>query len=342
MFVDATTVTLRAGKGGNGVVAWRREKFVPKGGPVGGDGGRGGCIILKTDSHTPSLEGFRNRRILEAESGGQGGGNLRKGKDGEDLILKIPCGTLIKDRSTGQVLADCTENNQEWTLCRGGKGGKGNARFKSPTHQAPNVCTLGTEGETLDIDLELKLIADVGFIGMPNAGKSTLLSTITHVPVKIAAYPFTTLFPNLGYMYVPGANRILLADIPGIIEGAHRNKGLGFSFLRHIERSSALVFVIDTSGIEGRDPFDDFTVLCAELTTYNPALLDKPFLVVLNKMDREEAAEHLPSFRTRYPFAPETLFEISAKNKEGIPPLMQALAQLVPEHVTAHTPEASS
>lgn len=245
MFIDSVKITLRAGSGGNGVVAWCREKFIPKGGPVGGNGGKGGSITLKTDVHVLSLESFRNRRLLSAESGQAGGGNLRKGRNGEALLLKVPCGTLVKNAATGEILYDLTEEGQECVICRGGKGGKGNACFKSPTHQAPAICTLGEEGESIEVELELKLIADVGLIGFPNAGKSTLMTKMTHVPVKIGAYPFTTLYPNLSYVQFDDYSRVLVADIPGLIEDAHLDKGLGISFLRHIERSSVLLFVLD-------------------------------------------------------------------------------------------------
>ncbi|MBS0651631.1 MAG: GTPase ObgE [Verrucomicrobia bacterium] len=332
MFIDSVKVTLRAGDGGNGVVAWRREKYIPKGGPVGGNGGKGGSIIFQTDVHTPSLESYRNRRIIAAENGHCGGGNLRQGRNGKDLILPVPCGTLVKDAQTQEVLFDFTEENQSWQICKGGKGGKGNHCFKSPTNQAPNICTPGTPGEHREIELELKLIADVGLVGMPNAGKSTLMSQITHVRVKIGAYPFTTLFPNLSYIQLPDKSRVLVADIPGIIENAHQNKGLGFAFLKHIERSYALVFVIDISGIEGRDPFDDFTVLQNELRAYRPDLLEKPFLVALNKIDTEGAQKQAEEFAKKYPYAKETLFTISAANNEGLPPLIEAMRGIVQVH----------
>ncbi|MGC1877981.1 MAG: GTPase ObgE [Rhabdochlamydiaceae bacterium] len=328
MFIDSVKVTLRAGKGGNGVVAWRREKYIPKGGPVGGNGGKGGSILFKTNGHIPSLESFRNRRLINAENGLPGGGNLQKGRNGKDLILDVPCGTLVKDGATGEVLFDFTEESQEWLICQGGKGGKGNHCFKSPTHQAPNVCTPGTEGQIREVELELKLIADVGLIGMPNAGKSTLMSKVTYVPVKIGAYPFTTLHPNLSYVQFPDSSRVLIADIPGIIENAHRNKGLGIAFLRHIERSSVLLFVIDVSGFEGRDPLEDFHVLRNELKEYCSEILDKPFIVALNKIDQEGAEEHLKSFYQNYPFDKETLFPISAMRSEGLQPLLSAMRKL--------------
>ncbi|MDR2539422.1 MAG: GTPase ObgE [Chlamydiales bacterium] len=330
MFIDSVTVTLRAGKGGNGVVAWRREKFIPKGGPVGGNGGRGGSIILKTNENIFSLEGFRNRRLINAENGIPGGRNLQKGRNGKNLILHIPCGTIVKNTKTQEILVDFTEKNQEHVLCKGGRGGKGNACFKSSTNQAPNIYTPGLEGETQEVQLELKLIADVGLIGMPNAGKSTLLKQITHCHVKIGAYPFTTLRPNLSHIQFEDFSRILIADVPGIIEGAHFDRGLGLSFLKHIERSSVLVYLIDISGMEGRDPFKDFQILQKELIAYRKELLDKPFLVVLNKMDCETAIQNLEAFKQRYPYPKTTLFPISAMRKESIKPLLKAMQQLVP------------
>jgi GTP-binding protein len=329
MFVDSISLTLSAGKGGNGVIAWRREKYIPKGGPTGGTGGHGGSITLVADRQTVSLENYRHKRIFCAQNGASGGSNLKQGKGGANLILKVPCGTLVKDRHTQEVLFDLTEEGQEIPLCRGGKGGKGNHHFKSPTHQAPHFCTEGTAGESREIELELKLIADVGLIGMPNAGKSTLISRLTFARVKIGAYPFTTLFPNLGYAMSPSGNRVLLADIPGIIENAHMNKGLGYAFLRHIERTSALVFVIDISGFEGRDPLEDYQILRKELMAYDPKLLEKPFLVALNKIDVEGASENVERFYKEMDIPQECIFPIAAQEKLGIPPLLQGIEALI-------------
>lgn len=327
MFVDKVRLSLTAGRGGNGVIAWRREKYIPKGGPCGGDGGKGGSIYIETNDQVVSLENHRNKRIIIAKNGQPGGYNFCTGKNGEDVTLQIPPGTLIKNALTGEVLYDFVEKKREELLCKGGKGGKGNDRFKTSTNQAPYICTDGEEGETLEIELELKLIADVGLIGMPNAGKSSLMSCITHLAVKIGAYPFTTLFPNLSYIHYPDQTRILLADIPGIIEGAHQDRGLGFEFLRHIERSAALIFVIDASGIEGREPIDDFRVLQNELRAYNPKLLEKPSLIVLNKIDMEGAKEHAEKFHQEVPSA--KIFEISALEKLGLEPLLKAIQDLV-------------
>jgi GTP-binding protein len=326
MFVDRVHLSVQAGRGGNGVIAWRREKYIPKGGPAGGDGGNGGSLYITADPQIHSLEDFRNRRILKAENGAQGGSNNCKGKNGRPLTLKVPVGTLVKDRATGALLFDLTEPGQTVLLCQGGIGGKGNSRFKSSTHQAPFVCTEGTEGENKEIELELKLIADVGLVGMPNAGKSTLVSALAHIRVKIAPYPFTTLRPNLGIVEFDDYSRLLIADIPGIIRDAHANRGLGLEFLRHIERTSLLVFVVELAPFEDeRDPLEEFLLLRRELAAYDPALLDKPFLTAVNKIDLEESAPLQEAFRARYPFAPETLFFISAAEGRGLSPLKEAI-----------------
>ena len=327
MFVDSTHLTLSAGKGGNGVIAWRREKYIPKGGPTGGDGGRGGSIFLVADNQTVSLQEYRNKRIIVAKNGESGGSNLKQGRGGPDLLLKVPCGTLVKDKKNGQILFDLTEHGQKILICAGGKGGKGNHHFKSSTHQAPYVCTQGTSGESKEVELELKLIADVGLVGMPNAGKSTLIANVCYTPVKIGAYPFTTLFPNLGYVSYPNQTKLLIADIPGIIENAHANKGLGLAFLRHVERTSLLIFVIDISGFEGRDPLEDFAILQNEILAYNPTILEKPFLVALNKTDIEGAEENIARFLRDIAVPHERVFTISAQEKQGLSPLVEAMAK---------------
>ena len=331
MFTDRVKCQLRAGKGGNGVVAWRREKYIPKGGPAGGNGGKGGSVIFQADTQVHSLEALRYRRLLKAESGVQGGANQRQGRNGKDLIFKVPCGTLVKNAKTGELLFDIVNDQEEVLICRGGKGGRGNVTFKTPTNRAPNQQTDGLYGEELEVELELKLIADIGLVGFPNAGKSTLISSLSHVKVKIAPYPFTTLVPNLGYVDFADYSRILIADIPGIIRGAHENRGLGFEFLRHIERTKMLMYVVDASGIDGRHPLEDLKVLQHELGAYNSEMTEKPFLVVLNKMDEEISEEFAKEFREGYPFDPSTLFEVSALNKNGLPTLLEALhARLSP------------
>lgn len=328
LFVDRVNIQFFAGNGGNGIVAWIRLKYIPKGGPAGGDGGHGGSIILEADNQIHSLEEFRNRSIIKAQNGGPGRANNCKGKNGQDLRLKVPLGTLVKDPATQEILFDFTEQGQQWQICTGGKGGKGNTHFKTPTHQAPYVCTEGAPGGMREVELELKLIADVGFVGMPNAGKSTLISELAHIPVKIAPYPFTTLRPNLGIVQFDDFSRILIADIPGIIEDAHADRGLGLSFLRHIERTSTLVFLIELAPYQDRDPYVEFLMLRREIEAYNPTMLEKPFLVALNKIDLEEAQPLAKAFRERYPYDPSTLFEISAREQVGIPPFLSAMRSL--------------
>jgi GTP-binding protein len=330
MFVDTVSIQLSAGKGGNGVIAWRREKYIPKGGPAGGDGGHGASVIFEADPQIPSLEALRNRAIIKAEDGMPGGPNNRTGKNGRDLVLKVPVGTLIKDATTKAILCDLTESGQTWKVCQGGKGGKGNSRFKTSTHQAPFICTPGTPGEDLDVDLELKLIADIGLVGMPNAGKSTLISKLAYLEVKIAPYPFTTLRPNLGIIQ-DAQEKFLIADIPGLIEKASENKGLGFAFLRHVERTSVLLFVIELAPYQERDALEEFLMLRKELAVYNPELLEKPFLVALNKIDQEETAPLAKSFRENYPFDPATLFEISALQRLNLEALKLRACELVRE-----------
>lgn len=316
MFIDRVKIELAAGRGGDGAVAWIRLKYIPKGGPCGGNGGKGGSIILRATVNVPSLDWYRNRKILKAQSGQPGGKNLCAGKNGEDLILEVPCGTLIKNAETGDVLYDLTEDGQEAVVCRGGRGGRGNDSFKTPTNRAPNQYTPGLPGEDAEIELELKLIADVGLIGFPNAGKSTIISQVADVRVKVAPYPFTTLVPNIGYILNQDQTRIYIADIPGIIEGAHVNKGLGFEFLRHIERTKLLIFVLDSSGIDGRDPSSDYAVLRAELKAYNPELLKRPYIIALNKIDDETSVPHLEAFKKAFPDEKPVL--MSALLKEGL------------------------
>lgn len=328
MFVDRIVLDFIAGKGGNGVVSWRREKFIPKGGPNGGNGGKGGSIYLVADAQIFSLDDFRNKRIIKAENGVQGGANLCQGRNGKDLYVKVPCGTLVKDES-GEIIADLTKDKETFLLCKGGKGGRGNESFKTPTNRAPNYCTPGKEGEVKSVELELKLIADVGLIGFPNAGKSTLISALTHIKVKIAAYPFTTLRPNLGFFTLDDYSRVFIADIPGIIEGAHLDRGLGLEFLKHIERTLLLIFVLDASGIDGRNPLDDWKTLRKEIKSYNKEILEKPFLVVLNKIDDPQAEENIKAFKKGFKEKKSLLYQISAKEGEGLPDLLQAIGQEV-------------
>jgi len=328
MFIDQIKLKLIAGKGGNGIIAWRREKFIPKGGPSGGNGGKGASIILESSNHFFALDKYRHTQIFKAENGGQGGSNGKQGKNGEDLILKVPCGTIVKKLSTNEILFDFTEPGQQFVICKGGVGGRGNESFKTSTHQAPHICTPGKEGEEAEVELELKLIADVGFVGMPNAGKSTLLSTVTTAQVKIGDYPFTTLVPNLSFIEFEDYSRIYLADIPGIIAGAHEDRGLGLAFLKHIERSAVLVYMIDISGFEGRDPIDDFLTLKNELALHNHELVEKPFVIALNKMDQEGAVENLERFTERFKEYRDVCFPMSAKHSQGLEQFKQAIKTL--------------
>ena len=329
MFVDRVKLDIVAGRGGNGVVAWIRARYIPKGGPCGGNGGKGGSVILEADAQVFSLEWFRNRRILKAENGQPGGPNNMQGRNGKDRILKVPCGTLVKDVNTGEILHDFTEDKQKWVICKGGKGGRGNDSFKTPTNRAPNTFTEGKEGDEAEVELELTLIADVGLVGFPNAGKSTLITALADVKVKIAAYPFTTLQPNIGFIERKDQTRVFISDIPGIIEGAHRNKGLGFEFLRHIERTKLLLFILDASGIDGRNPSDDYRVLRAEIEKYNPEMLKRPYLVVLNKIDAEESQANIKQFRKDFRIKSSLVFEISAMNGDGVPELEEAILATV-------------
>lgn len=325
MFTDRIKVQFYAGRGGNGVVAWRREKYIPKGGPTGGNGGKGGSVILEASAQVSSLDWYRNRKILKAESGKPGGPNCMQGRNGLDLVVKVPCGTLVKDAETGEIIADMTADKEKFTLCKGGRGGKGNDHFKSPTNRAPNKFTEGTEGEIKEVELELKLIADVGLVGFPNAGKSTLINTLTHTKVKTAAYPFTTLQPNLGFITLKDHRRIYIADIPGIIEGAHQNRGLGYEFLRHIERTKLLIFMLDASGIDGRTPLSDWKVLKNEIKQYNPEMLERPFLVVLNKIDTDESAPLVEEFLEKARIPKKSILKISAITGEGLDSLVTSI-----------------
>lgn len=324
MFVDRVTIELRAGNGGNGRIAWRREKYIPKGGPSGGDGGKGASILIAPDTNVDALDWFKHTRTIQAPHGGDGQPSCKNGKNGQDIILKVPPGTEIKDAETGELLYDLNELEEPLVLCKGGKGGKGNFRFRSSTNRAPNIATDGLPGEIKKIELELKLIADVGLVGFPNAGKSTLLSVLCHRHVKIAPYPFTTLTPNLGFVSFKGGRRVVLADIPGIIEGAHDNRGLGLDFLRHIERTKVLFFVLDGAGIDGRDPLSDYKVLRSELENYNPELLERPYIVILNKMDLEGAVEQSEAFiKAKIPFIP-----ISCTENKGLEDIRKFLREI--------------
>lgn len=322
MFTDSISLKLIGGRGGHGIVSWRREKYLPKGGPTGGNGGRGGNILVQGDENLLSLDPFRSNRLLRAENGQSGGPNQRQGRRGKDLILKVPCGTLVKDSKSKNILFDITEHGQSALLCEGGRGGRGNASFKTSIKQAPNFSTPGLEGQEVEVELDLKVIADIGLVGFPNAGKSTLINALTDSNARCDAYPFTTLAPNIGFIETPDYLRYSIADIPGIIEGAHQDKGLGLEFLKHIERTKILFYVLD---LTSEDPLKDLKTLKDEIESYNPKILQKPSLVIFNKTDLEESDKALLAIRTyRQPFV-----SVSAQTKQGLEELKKALFKLM-------------
>lgn len=338
MFIDVAKIKLKAGKGGDGAVAFRREKYEPAGGPFGGDGGDGGSIILQADEGIRTLMDFRYKRFYKAEDGERGKTKKQYGKKGQDLILKVPVGTLVKDADSGKVIIDMKEHGQVYTIAKGGKGGRGNAKFATSTRQAPKFAETGTEGEEITVILELKLLADVGLVGFPNVGKSTLLSILSAAKPKIANYHFTTLKPNLGVVQVDEGKSFVIADIPGLIEGAHEGAGLGHDFLRHIERTRILVHVLDASGIEGRNPIDDFYKINEELVKYNPKLSCKPQIIAANKMDLPGAKEWLEKIKEELKPMGYEIYPISAATMEGVNKLKFAiwdtLSNIKPEYET--------
>lgn len=327
MFYDETEVKLRAGDGGNGVASFRREKFLPKGGPDGGDGGKGGDVVLEGDENTGDLRTFHFKGHWQAGNGDPGQGRQKTGRGGDDCVLKVPCGTVVHDRETGRIVTEVLEHEQRVVLLAGGAGGLGNLHFKSSTHQAPREFTAGKLGEVGEYKFVLKTIADIGLVGFPNAGKSSLIALITQARPKAAAYPFTTLHPNLGIIEYPERyERLRLADIPGLIEGAHENRGLGHRFLRHIERCKLLLLILDMAAEDGRDPLEDYVQLREELRLYDPALAEKPHLVAANKMDEPLAGENLERFRQKFGIP---TFPISCLSEEGIAALKEGLRQAI-------------
>jgi GTP-binding protein len=331
MFIDEARIYVRSGKGGDGIVHFHREKYIARGGPDGGDGGRGGDVILEVSPSLNTLVKFRYQKRFIAQDGGRGGPNNMTGRSGEDLVIQVPPGTMVYDDDTGELLGDLTEPGQRLVVCYGGRGGRGNARFATPRNQAPRIAEKGEPGQERNLRLELKLIADVGIVGVPNAGKSSFLAAVTNAKPKIADYPFTTLEPNLGVADLDANTSLVLADIPGLVEGAHRGVGLGDAFLRHIQRTKVLIHLLD--GLSP-DPVADYTQINSELALFDPELAQKPMIVALNKID-------LPEVQARWPEIERALRErgvnavaISALQKIGLQPILWQCATLVKEAAT--------
>ncbi|MBI5286738.1 MAG: GTPase ObgE [Deltaproteobacteria bacterium] len=327
-FIDEAKIFVKAGDGGRGCISFRREKYVPRGGPDGGDGGKGGDIIIVADRRLTSLLDFKYKRHYRAERGGHGKGSLCHGRDGHDLIIRVPLGTVIKDADTGETIEDLTKDGQKLLVVRGGRGGKGNAFFATSTRQAPKFAQPGEKGEEQWLKLELKLLADVGIIGFPNAGKSTLISRISAAKPKVADYPFTTLRPHLGVVWFDNQT-FVVADIPGLIEGAHKGAGLGIRFLKHIERTSFFIHLIDLSPYAKREPKKDFEVINKELATFSPELAKKPQVVALNKIDIPEARERLKEVLKSFSREGIRVFPISAATGEGVDDLVRYVGKRV-------------
>lgn len=327
MFVDRVKVHVKAGRGGNGIVAFRREKYVAYGGPSGGDGGNGGNVVFMVDEGKTTLLDLRYNRKMSAEPGGNGKTKKMHGANGADCIIKVPQGTLVKDEKTGRILADLTHKGQREVIAKGGRGGRGNFHFKSSKNTAPQYSEMGEPGEERDILVELKVLADVGLVGFPSVGKSTLLSVVTKAKPEIAEYHFTTLAPNLGMVQVPDGRSFVMADLPGLIEGASEGKGLGHQFLRHIERCRVIVHVIDMGANDGRDPVEDYRIINEELANYEYRLMERPQIVLANKMDLEGAQENLQRFKQAYPEV--DVFETTTIIAEGLDPVLYRAADLL-------------
>jgi GTP-binding protein len=329
MFIDEVKILVKAGDGGNGCLAFRREKYVPRGGPSGGDGGRGGDVVMFANPHYNTLLHFRFNPEHHGERGRHGEGSNKKGREGEPVELPVPVGTVVYDEVTGELLHDFTQPNESIVIARGGRGGRGNARFATSTHQAPTEHEDGKPGEERRLRLELKLLADVGLVGFPNAGKSTLISRISAARPKIADYPFTTLEPNLGVVQMEDHRTFVVADIPGLIEGAHEGAGLGIRFLRHVERTRLLVHLVDVSEFSGRKPSDDFKVVLKELETFSEELAAKPMFVVAGKIDVAQDRKRVDNLRRLARRRGLPFFAISSVTGEGLEPLRRAMADHV-------------
>lgn len=328
MFVDHVKVYVKGGDGGDGMVAFRREKYVPYGGPAGGDGGNGADVVFMVDEGLRTLMDFRYQRHYKADRGEHGMSKNKHGKNSSDMIVKVPPGTVVMDAETNEVIADLVEDGQRAVIARGGRGGRGNSRFVTPRNTAPELSEKGEPGLERDVVLELKVLADAGLVGFPSVGKSTLLSVVSKAKPKIADYHFTTLVPNLGMVETEDGRSFALADLPGLIEGAHEGVGLGHQFLRHIERTRVIIHVVDMSGVEGRDPYEDYITINDELEQYNMRLLERPQLIVANKMDMPDAEENLQEFRKQVGEDTQ-IFPISALTQQGLDKLLFATADLL-------------
>jgi len=331
LFIDRTKIRVRGGHGGNGVTAFRREKFVPRGGPSGGDGGRGGDVWLEADESLNTLLHLRYNPEHIAERGRHGEGSNRAGRDGEDTLVRVPVGTQVFDAESGELLKDFTESGERWLAARGGRGGFGNSHFATSTNRAPRYHQEGSEGEELELQLELKLLADVGLVGFPNAGKSTLISTISAAKPKIADYPFTTLEPHLGVVDMGEFRTFVVADIPGLIEGAHQGAGLGDRFLRHVERTKLLLHLVDVSSLSGRDAVGDYETINRELRAYDARLAMRPQVVVATKVDALDEPERLESLKRRAAADRRPFYAISSATGQGVRELVNAIARLLDE-----------
>ncbi|MBC1585250.1 GTPase ObgE [Listeria seeligeri] len=325
MFVDQVKIYVKAGNGGDGMVAFRREKFVPNGGPAGGDGGKGADVVFVVDEGLRTLVDFRFKRIFKAEHGEHGMSKSMHGRGAQDLVVKVPQGTIVKDIDTGEIIADLVAHGQRAVIAKAGRGGRGNKRFATPANPAPELSENGEPGQERNVQLELKVLADVGLVGFPSVGKSTLLSVVSAARPKIAAYHFTTIVPNLGMVDAGDGRSFVMADLPGLIEGASQGVGLGHQFLRHIERTRVIVHVIDMSGSESRVPFDDYVAINNELEQYNLRLMERPQIIVANKMDMPDAEENLKEFKTKIN-EDIPVFPISAVTKTGLRELLLAIA----------------
>ena len=326
MFIDEVTIEVHAGNGGDGCTAFRREKFVPMGGPYGGNGGRGSNIVFKVDEGLHTLLDLRYNRIIKGKKGENGTGKNCDGKNSEDIIIKVPQGTVITDTDTNLIVADLKNKDDQVIVAYGGRGGRGNTAFKTQSNPAPNFSENGEPGEVKYLKVELKMLADVGLVGLPSVGKSTLISMVSKAKPKIAAYHFTTLTPNLGVCKDKKGRSFVMADLPGLIEGASEGEGLGDRFLRHIERTKVIAHVIDMSGYEGRDPYDDYQVINKELENFSEKLIQKPQIIIANKMDLDSAKENLANFKKK---VKEPIYEISAMNNEGLEDVLVALGDLL-------------